>query len=252
MRSRLILLAVPLLATACVTTPEVDPVQVRLDDIDARVGRIDRIVSNQSLIQMSQQLDALQNDLRALRGRIEELQNENVKLRKEQQDLYADLSRRVADAAAAAASATAAANAAATAPRPATPPAPVAADEQAQYARALDELRARNNGAAIEILRNLATTFPRGALADNTQYWLGEAYYANREYEQAAAVFQGVISNWPESNKVPDALLKLGYTQAEQGRIPAARTTLQQVITKHPASDAAKKATERLGTLPKQ
>ena len=39
--------------TGCVTTPEEDPVEMRLADLDARVGRIDRIVSNQSLVQMA-------------------------------------------------------------------------------------------------------------------------------------------------------------------------------------------------------
>ncbi|MEO8315724.1 MAG: tol-pal system protein YbgF [Pseudomonadota bacterium] len=128
---------------------------------------------------------------------------------------------------------------------------PAAADEQSQYARALDELKARNYASAIEMLRNLATTFPNGVLADNTQYWLGEAYYTTQDYDQAAAAFQGVVANWPNSRKVPDALLKLGYTQVEQGKVPAARATLQQVIAKHPDSDAAKLAAERLAKLPK-
>ena len=48
-------LSVLLLVAGCATTPEVDPVQLRLDDLDARVGRIDRIVSNDSLAQMAQQ-----------------------------------------------------------------------------------------------------------------------------------------------------------------------------------------------------
>jgi tol-pal system protein YbgF len=245
MRSKCSLIAAAVLLAGCATTPKVDPLQLRLDDLDARVGRIDRIVSNQSLIQMAQQLDSLQNEIRGLRGRIEELQNENVKLRKEQRDLYADLDKRLADAAAAAAAATAAAVAART-------PAPPPVDEQAQYARALEELKARNYASAVEILRNLAAAMPNGALADNTQYWLGEAYYVTQDYDLAAATFQGVVTNWPNSRKVPDALLKLGYTQAEQGRVAAARSTLQQVISKYPDSDAARLATERLAKLPKQ
>jgi tol-pal system protein YbgF len=242
------LVATALVLTGCATTPEVDPMQVRLDDIDARVGRIDRIVSNQSLIQMAQQLDALQNDIRGLRGRIEELQNENLKLRKEQRDLYTDLDKRIAEASAAA---SAAANAATAAASAAARPAASPADEQALYSRALEEIRARNFASAVEMLRNLASTFPDGVLADNTQHWLGEAYYNLQDYDQAAAAFLGVTTRWPDSRKVPDALLMLGSTQAKQNKLPAARATLQQVITKYPDSDAAKKATERLAELPK-
>jgi tol-pal system protein YbgF len=242
MRFGLGLGAVVSLLVGCASNPKEDPMQLRLDDLDARVGRIDRIVSNQSLVQLSQQQDSLRAEIRALLGRIEELQNENVKLRKEQRDLYVDLDRRLTEAAAAAA------KAAATAP-PASVPAPV--DEQSLYARALDELKVRNYASAVEILRNLTATYPNGALADNTQYWLGEAYYVNQDYDQAAATFQGLVSSFPNSRKVPDALLKLGYTQAEQNKMPAARATLQQVIAKYPDSDAAKLAAERIAKLPR-
>jgi tol-pal system protein YbgF len=234
--------------SGCATTPEVDPMQVRLDDLDARVGRIDRIVSNQSLIQMAQRVDSLQDELRTMRGRIEELQNENVKLRKEQRDLYADLDKRLGETAATAASAVAAA---ASTAAPAAAPATAAGDEQSRYTRALDELKARNYASAVDILRVLTTAYPNGALADNTQYWLGEAYYVTQDYDHAAAAFQSVITSWPNSRKVPDAMLKLGYTQAEQGKLPAARITLQQLVTKYPDSDAARLATERLAKLPK-
>ena len=230
--------AVPLLLVlaGCATTPEVDPVQLRLDDLDARVGRIDRIVSNNSLVQLSQQIEAQQQELRQLRGRLEELQNENAKLRQEQRDLYGDLDRRLNEARAVAA----------TAPPPANP-----ADEQVLYDRALELLRGRDYAGAADSLRSLAAAYPNGALADNTQYWLGEAYYSLQDYEQAGAAFQGVITNWPNSRKVPDALMMLGSTQSKQNRVPAARATLQQVITKYPESDAAKKAAERLAELPK-
>jgi tol-pal system protein YbgF len=131
------------------------------------------------------------------------------------------------------------------------PPASVG-DEPTLYNRALDQLKARDYAAAAESFRSLAATYPNGALADNTQYWLGEAYYVTQEYDHAIAAFQRVLSNWPNSRKAPDALLKLGYTQVEQGKLPTGRATLQQVVAKYPDSDAAKLATERLAKLPKQ
>jgi tol-pal system protein YbgF len=240
-------LFVALLATGCATQPKVDPVQIRLDDLDSRVGRIDRIVSNQSLVQMASRIDAQQEEIRQLHGQIEELQNENTKLRQEQRNLYADLDKRLGEAAAAAAAASAAANAVAAATMP---PAQVG-DEQTLYDRALEQLKARDYGAAAESFRSLAAAFPNGALADNTQYWLGETYYVTQEYDHAVAAFQRVLANWPNSRKVPDALLKLGYTQLEQGKQEAGRATLQQVVAKYPDADAARLARERLARLPK-
>lgn len=233
MKSATAVLVLAALMAGCATTPEEDPVQLRLDDLDARVGRIDRIVSNQSLVQMAQRIDAQQEEIRSLRGRLEELQNENVKLRKEQQDLYADLDRRLTAATV-----------------PAGPA--ISGDEQTLYNLALDQLRLREYAAAVENLRGLAAAYPNGQLADNTQYWLGEAYYVTREYDHAAAAFQRVLTDWPDSRKAPDALLKLGYTQIEQNRLANGRATLQQVVAKYPGTEAARLASERLAKLPRQ
>jgi tol-pal system protein YbgF len=228
----LIFTAALLVLGACVTTPEVDPMQVRVDDLDARVGRIDRLVSNQSLMQMTQRLDGLQEEVRTLSGRLEELQNENATLRKQQRDLYADLDNRLKSA-------------------PVANPEPTPVDsEQAQYNKAFDALKARNYPVAVDGFRALAAAFPSGQLADNTQYWLGEAYYVTQEYDHAAAAFARVLANWPTSRKAPDALLKLGYTQVEQKRLAVGRATLQQVVAKYPETDAAKLAAERLRKLP--
>jgi tol-pal system protein YbgF len=241
-RLRGVLAAGVLLALGgCATAPEEDPVQTRLNDLDSRVGRIDRIVSNQSLMQMAQRVDSMQEEVRTLRGRIEELQNDNAVLKKQQRDLYADLDKRITEAAAAPAAATAAMPAATAA----------GGDEQTQYNRALEQLRARNYAAAVDGFRMLASSYPNGQMADNTQYWLGEAYYVTAEYDQAAAAFQRVLAGWPSSRKVPDAMLKLAYTQIEQNKVAAARNTLQQLVTKFPDSDAAKLAADRLTKLPK-
>jgi tol-pal system protein YbgF len=158
-------------------------------------------------------------------------------------DLYADLDKRLTEAASAASAAGAAAAAAAAASPGVMPT--TAGDEKTLYDRAFEQLKNRNYAAAVE-------SYPNGQLADNTQYWLGEAYYVTQEYDHAAAAFQRVVANWPNSRKVPDALLKLGYTQLEQGKLPAGRATLQQVVQKYPDSDAARLATERLAKLPKQ
>ncbi len=237
MRAAIAAVALLLVLAGCATTPEVDPVQLRLDDLDARVGRIDRIVANNSLVQLSQQIEAQQQELRQLRGRIEELQNDNAKLRQEQRDLYGDLDRRLNEAKAVAA----------TAPPPANP-----ADEQSMYDRALEQLRARDYAGAVDSLRSLAAAYPNGAMADNTQYWLGEAYYVTQEFDHAAAAFQRVLTDFPNSRKAPDALLKLAYTQLEQGNAAAGRANLQQVIDKYPGTESARLATDRLSKLPRR
>ena len=234
------LMALALLG-GCATAPAEDPNLRRIDDLDARVGRIDRILDNQSLIQLAQRVESLQGEVRTLNGRIEELQNANEGLRKQQRDLYQDLDQRLKSAASRPQPAPQA-----VVPAPGQAPAAVPADEQSQYAKAFETLKAGEYAAAVDAFRQLAAAYPNGALADNTQYWLGEAYYVMRDYDHAAACFEAVLANWPSSRKAPDALLKLGYTQFEQKKTAAAKSTLQQVGTRFPGTDAARLASERL------
>jgi tol-pal system protein YbgF len=92
--------------------------------------------------------------------------------------------------------------------------------------------------------------YPQSSLLDNAQYWIGEAYYVTRDYEQAARAFATVGERWPASRKAPDALLKLGYAQYEQKHLAEARATLAQVAQRYPGTEAARLAAERLQKLP--
>ena len=241
-------LLMSLVLAGCSLTPDKeDPVQLKLNDLDGRVGRIERVVSNQSLLDMTQRLDAAQADLRTLRGRVEELENTNESLRKQQRDLYADLDKRVSSMSSGGGGA------------PGSLPsggAPVAGGsaggEQGAYNQAFDALKSSNFPTAISGFRSFLSTYPTSALADNAQYWLGEAYYVTRDYGNATTAFERVLAGWPSSRKAPDALLKLGYTQVEQKRVDAARVTLQQVVTRFPGTDAARLAADRLQKLAPQ
>jgi tol-pal system protein YbgF len=246
--SRLTAIAlVTVLATGCASTPsEDDPVQMKLNDIDARMARIEHVISNQSLVDLAQHLDAVQADVRQLRGRIEVLENGTETTHKQQRDLYSDLDKRLT-----ALGGGAAGSAGAAAPAP-TPPAPAASSvEQTVYAQAFDSLKAGSYSIAITGFKDFLATYPSSPLAENAQYWLGEAYYVNRDYDAASGAFRNVLQKWPDSRKAPDALLKLGYTQYELKKVSEARTTLTEVGQKYPNSDAAKLANERLQRMAK-
>jgi tol-pal system protein YbgF len=256
MRLTLLALSVATLAGGCASTPpEADPVQLKLNDLDTRITRIERIVANQ--VEVAQRVDEVQSTVRQLRGRLEELEHGNEALAKQQRDLYADLDKRLAAAAGAAAggaaagSATAETAAAGGATTPAAAPGAAAGNapssvEQAVYTQAFDALKAGSYSVAITGFKDFLGTYPASPLAENAQYWLGEAYYVNHDYEAAAGAFRAVLKKWPDSRKAPDALLKLGYTQYAQKQYAAARATLTDVTHKYPGSDSAKLAAERL------
>jgi tol-pal system protein YbgF len=260
MRLTLLALSVATLAGGCASTPpEADPVQLKLNDLDARITRIERIVANQ--VEVAQRVDEVQSTVRQLRGRLEELEHGNEALAKQQRDLYADLDKRLAAAGGAAAGAAAGGAAAASASgetaaaggatTPGAAPGAAAGNapssvEQAVYTQAFDALKAGSYSVAITGFKDFLGTYPASPLAENAQYWLGEAYYVNHEYEAAAGAFRAVLRKWPDSRKAPDALLKLGYTQYAQKQYAAARATLTEVTHKYPGSDSAKLAADRL------
>ncbi len=241
MRRFIIASLVSVLAAGCVVPPEEDPVQIKLNEVDGRVARIERVVSNQSLLDLAQKVDALQAENRQLRGRIEELENNSEALKKQQRDLYADLDRKVGQIGSANPAGSAAVGGAVGGP---------AGGEQAAYTQAFDALKTSNYPGAIGGFQTFLSSYPQSEMADNAQYWLGEAYYVTRDYERAAAAFRTVGEKWPNSRKAADALVKLGFTQFELKRHADARVTLNDVIARYPDSDAARLAAERLKRLP--
>jgi tol-pal system protein YbgF len=230
----------------CETAPVgPDPALVKLNDIDARLSRVEG--ANQSLLTLSQHIDELEGQLRELRGSVEELQNTNETLRKQQRDLYADLDRRIGALEAAMKSGTTVGAAGGGIPSASAGP---AGDDQSAYNRAFAALKASDFNTAISQFREFLRLYPRSALADNAQYWLGEGYYVTRSYDEAIAAFKAVGEQYPQSRKAPDALLKLAYAQFELKHLADARATLNLVVQRYPGSDAARLATERLSRIP--
>ena len=70
-----------------------------------------------------------------------------------------------------------------------------------------------------------------------------------RDFRLAIASQRMVLKNYPDSAKVPDALLNIASSQAELGETAAARKTMEEIVAKHPSSDAAEKARRRIASL---
>ncbi len=248
--SRTIYTAGTLVACAlmgCAVSPEEDPVQIRMNDLDNRLQRIERVMTNQGLLEMAQRIDALQAELRGMRGDVEVLQNQNEGGKAASKTQYGDLERRIA--ALETLGGVGQNPAGAVGEAGALPPAG-AGGEQAMYDTAFNALKAGNYKGAIDGFRGFVAAYPTSPLASNAQYWLGEAFYVNRDYQNAITSFQKVTTEWPDSRKAPDALVKVGFTQSAMGRNGDARVTLEEVVRKYPGTEAAQLASERLKRLP--
>ena len=85
------------------------------------------------------------------------------------------------------------------------------------YDLALKKLQMGAYQEAQAELQNFLDLYPRDRLAGNAQYWLGETFYVQRDYKNATAAFLAGYTNYGDSIKAPDSLLKLGMTLVVMG-----------------------------------
>ena len=121
-------------------------------------------------------------------------------------------------------------------------------DAAADYRAAVELVKSGKHDEAVAALRAFLVKYPRHDYADNAQYWLGETFYAQKDYTHALAEFRTVIETYPRGNKVPDALLKVGYCYQALGQTDKAHAVLAQVVNLYPKSEPAVLAAKRLET----
>lgn len=115
-----------------------------------------------------------------------------------------------------------------------------ALEENMIYEKAQKLYRAGNYVDAVIMFKKHVSSFPQSTLADNAQYWIGEGYYSQGDYNRALEEFEKV-STFPDKSKVPDALLREGYCYQQLGNYPKAREIFSQVIDTY-ANDQAEYA----------
>ncbi|MEM7294884.1 MAG: tol-pal system protein YbgF [Pseudomonadota bacterium] len=112
----------------------------------------------------------------------------------------------------------------------------------------LDLVNGRYN-AATAGFEKLIGQYPNGAYNAGALYWMGEAQYAQREFDQARSYFDQLLVLYPTDKKAPDARLKVGFVQHELGDLDSARETLKGVVSRHPGTTAALLAERRLSEI---
>jgi tol-pal system protein YbgF len=118
-----------------------------------------------------------------------------------------------------------------------------------QYQRALQLYREGQSEEAIRLLRDFLRQNPKSDLADNAQFWLGEAYYSRGDYNRAIIELNEVLLKHSQGDQVPGSLLALATAFANSGDKIDARLILQKLISDHGDSEEAKVGREQLKAL---
>lgn len=243
-RAAIVALPLAALAGCSSLTPTTDPVYLRLQDIDARLIRIERVVENESLIELATQISQLQTETASLRGEIETLRYESENSAVRDRDLYIDVDTRLQNLERGQTRAAPPASSDSQVPTQAAAPSSVG--DQEAYNAAFALIQARRYEDATRAFTDFLVVYPASSLRDNAQYWLAETYYVRRQFAVALPEFQTVLDAYPQSAKLPDALLKVGYCNHELGQLDAARAALREVQRLYPDTTAARLATQRL------
>jgi tol-pal system protein YbgF len=117
------------------------------------------------------------------------------------------------------------------------------------YNNAYRDLARGSYTLALEGFRQFLFNFPNSELADEAQYWIGEAFYSQKNYIIALEEFKILITKYPNSKMIPAALLKMGYCSDKRGDPQTARKYLDLLIQKYPNSEEAKLAKGKLDEL---
>lgn len=126
---------------------------------------------------------------------------------------------------------------------------PAQNEEQRQYDLAKKLFDEGDNENARIQFENFINKYPESENADNARFWIADSYYVEKWYDKAILEYQKVLETYPDSNKLAAARLKQGYAFAELGEIANARLILKVLIQKHPGSNEAKYAKEKLKHL---
>ncbi|GEK10420.1 tol-pal system protein YbgF [Pseudoalteromonas peptidolytica] len=214
--------------------------------IEERISQLESMMRTRNLLQaeLQQQLNLLQEEVSQVRGVTEEQSYKLEKVLQRQRELYQEIENRVSQAYDQSQTSTATTDI--------TPEQAFSSNlsENEAYDRAVNMImKDKRYDAAIPEFQRFLQTYPNSVYVPNAHYWLGQLFLIKTKSSDAKSHFETVVTNFPESNKRPEAMLKLGTILNEQGKTTEAKTLLNKLIKEYPSTTPAKLATERLAKM---
>jgi len=121
--------------------------------------------------------------------------------------------------------------------------------EKADFDAALGVFRSGQFAQAQTAFAEFVKRYPQSGYNASALFWLGNAQYATRNYNEAIANFRSMLSLAPDHAKAPEAVLSIANCQIELKDTRAARRTLEDLTKAYPQSEAAQAGRERLSRL---
>jgi tol-pal system protein YbgF len=112
-----------------------------------------------------------------------------------------------------------------------------------------DQLLKGGNVAARAAFSELITKYPRSDLVPDAMFFTAQAFAAERNPEAADQQYAALISRFPNSPRVPTAMYKRALQMQTSKKTADAKRLFQEIIKRYPRSDEAALADERLQSM---
>jgi tol-pal system protein YbgF len=119
---------------------------------------------------------------------------------------------------------------------------------QSTYDNAMKAFKARKYDSALKGFRAIVDGGSDGELANRSKYWLGETYFAKKNYNEALPLFQEVIKI-KNSEKKADAQYMIARAYENLGSKAKAKAAYEKVVKNYPMSKNVKAAKARWAKL---
>jgi tol-pal system protein YbgF len=220
----------------------VDQTNSSLGKIEGTMGSLQKSVqdvqanSGARLDTMSTQVQGLSDNLEEIKSRLGKLNQQLVDLQNSVQSIDAKISGSAPGTGTA--SPTAAAS-------PSSPP----PSADTLYSNGLRDITSGKYDLARSEFQEYLKFYADTDLASNAQFYLGEIAYKQKQYEEAVADYDKVLTNYPKSFKLAPARLRKGMALIELGQKTGAVRELREVVRRYPGTEEDRQARAKLKEL---
>ena len=212
--------------------------------------------NRQAALQLQAQIEALKQDIANLRGEREQLLREITLLQRAQKDINVEIEERFQKIYDQFAKKEALSSQKEEAPKSAKVNVQVDGfeflaepDEKRDFEAAFVLFRKGDFAAAAKEFAQFVKVYSASGYKPSALYWLGSAKFARRDFNEAIAHLKGLVNDFPNHARAPEAMLTVGNAQLEIKQAKEARKTFNDLLKLYPTTEAAAAAKDRLAQI---
>ncbi len=212
--------------------------------------------NRQAALQLQAQIEALKQDIANLRGEREQLLREITLLQRAQKDINVEIEERFQKINDQFAKKEAPSTQKEEAPKSAKVNVQVDGfeflaepDEKRDFEAAFVLFRKGDFAAAAKEFAQFVKVYSASGYKPSALYWLGSAKFARRDFNEAIAHLKGLVNDFPNHARAPEAMLTVGNAQLEIKQAKEARKTFNELLKLYPTTEAAAAAKDRLAQI---